>query len=69
MKYSRSDSIQLHKMFQNRFGELPDGLAKHAANQGEGDRLKEGMEKALKTGELPNWADYVTPYPKRSSPT
>ena len=68
MEYSRSESSQLHARYRERFGELPEGLPKHAANQGQTDQLFEGMEKALETGKTPNWDDYVTPYPKCASP-
>lgn len=68
MNYSRSESTRLYGMYRERFGELPEGLAKHAANQGQGDNIEIGMAKALETGEAPNWDDYVTPYPKFASP-
>lgn len=66
---SRSESIQLQRKYRATFGELPEGLARHAADQGQYDQLMAGIAQALKTGKVPNWDDYVTPYPKRSPPT
>lgn len=68
MEYSRSESTLLHEKYRAQFGELPEGLAKHAANQGQYDQMLDGMKLALETGKIPNWDDYVTPYPKRASP-
>jgi len=66
MGYSKSESTQLHAKFRERFGELPEGLHRCAANRGQADRMYEAMETALETGNPPNWDDYVTPYLKRS---
>lgn len=68
MKSSESESTRLQARYHAQFGELPEGLWKHAANQGQGDNIEIGMAKALETGEAPNWDDYVTPYPKFASP-
>jgi len=68
MEYSHSESRRLIKAFYERFGPLPEGLSKHAANQGEFDRMLDGVKLSLETGKIVNWDDYVTPFPRRSTP-
>lgn len=68
MAFSKSEATALVKAYREKFGFLPEGLAKQAANQGEFDKMYDGMKWALDNGKLPNWSDYVTPFEKRSEP-
>jgi hypothetical protein len=68
MAFSKLEKTQLAKEYGEKFGSLPEGIRRHAANQGQHDRLYDAMKWALDNNQLPNWNNYVTPFARRPEP-